>query len=212
MSLQELVMSLDYYELLNVTTDCDNNKIKLAYENAILTYSPQNVDSQNTFSPDESKLILKMIEEAYAVLSNNHLKKIYDHLNESGIASDDQLSLEALTHIYTLELESRKKLEKPQYSVNEEFEAKFKGLTEWPGSALKECREYKNMSLEYLNYRTKINSWYIQAVEEMNLANLPANVFIRGYVIQLAKELGLNEKVVADSYMSLLSKQKNGSK
>jgi cytoskeletal protein RodZ len=37
----------------------------------------------------------------------------------------------------------------------------------------------------------------------MDVKNLPASVFVRGYVIQMAKELGLNEKNVADSYMKL---------
>jgi cytoskeletal protein RodZ len=38
----------------------------------------------------------------------------------------------------------------------------------------------------------------------MDLANLPAQVFIRGYVVQISKLLGLDEKRVADSYMKLL--------
>jgi len=35
----------------------------------------------------------------------------------------------------------------------------------------------------------------------MSPADLPAPVFVRGYVVQLARLYGLNERIVADSYM-----------
>ena len=35
----------------------------------------------------------------------------------------------------------------------------------------------------------------------MEPGNLPAVVFVRGYVVQIAKAMGLDDKKVADSYM-----------
>ena len=49
---------------------------------------------------------------------------------------------------------------------------------------------------------TKINSYYVTAIESMDPGNLPVVVFVRGYVVQIAKALGLDEKKVADSYMT----------
>jgi cytoskeletal protein RodZ len=57
---------------------------------------------------------------------------------------------------------------------------------------------------------TKVSSFYINAIEAMEPQNLPATVFVRGYVGQIAKTLGLNEKAVADSYMKVY-RQKIGS-
>ncbi|MNY61710.1 hypothetical protein D3C86_1984200 [compost metagenome] len=54
-----------------------------------------------------------------------------------------------------------------------------------------------------MNEITKINPWYVTAIEKMDAAGLPAVVFVRGYVSQIAKALGLDEKKVADSYMKL---------
>lgn len=209
MSLQELVMSLDYYELLDITMDCEKDKIKSAYEEALKTYSLQNQDTQIIFSKQEAELILKMIEEAYKVLSDENLKKIYDRLSVAGLADQSQLSIEALTHIYNSELEIKKRTEKPSYEKDETKEAEFRLKTAWSGQDIKSYREYKNISIDYLNYKTKINSWYIKALEEMDLKQLPAPVFVRGYVLQVAKELGLNEKLVTESYMSLLLKTKH---
>ncbi|MNY57667.1 hypothetical protein D3C86_1939040 [compost metagenome] len=48
---------------------------------------------------------------------------------------------------------------------------------------------------------TKINPYYVKGIEKMDPANLPAVVYVRGYVVQIAKALGLDDKKVADSYM-----------
>jgi cytoskeletal protein RodZ len=64
-------------------------------------------------------------------------------------------------------------------------------------------REYKKISIDKLQESTKVNPWYLKSLETMDVKNLPATVFVRGYIIQLAKELGLNEKHVADSYMKI---------
>ncbi|HEY1079737.1 MAG TPA: helix-turn-helix domain-containing protein, partial [Bdellovibrio sp.] len=45
------------------------------------------------------------------------------------------------------------------------------------------------------------NSYYVTAIENMDASNLPVIVFVRGYVVQIAKALGLDDKKVADSYM-----------
>ena len=66
---------------------------------------------------------------------------------------------------------------------------------------LKKVREYKNYSVEKLSETTKVSGYYIQAVESTDPKNLPAPVYVRGYVSQIAKVLGLDEKSVCDSYM-----------
>ncbi|RYZ85410.1 MAG: helix-turn-helix domain-containing protein, partial [Proteobacteria bacterium] len=69
---------------------------------------------------------------------------------------------------------------------------------------LKRVREYKNITASKMSAITKINSYYVTAIESMDTGSLPAPVFIRGYVIQIAKVLGLDEKKVAESYMKML--------
>ena len=53
---------------------------------------------------------------------------------------------------------------------------------------------------------TKISAFYIHALESMDAASLPAVVFVRGYISQISKVLGLPEKIVCDSYMKLFKK------
>ncbi len=88
-----------------------------------------------------------------------------------------------------------------------EFENLISSKKEWNGEDLKQVREYRRLSYDELTDITKINPWYIAALEQMDPANLPVEVFVRGYVLQVAKALGLKEKPVADSYMRLFRKK-----
>ncbi|MCC2679456.1 MAG: hypothetical protein K0R29_2032 [Pseudobdellovibrio sp.] len=88
-----------------------------------------------------------------------------------------------------------------------EFENLIASKKEWTGDDLKQVREYRRLSFDELTDITKINPWYIAALEKMDPSNLPVEVFVRGYVLQVAKALGLKEKTVADSYMRLFRKK-----
>lgn len=91
--------------------------------------------------------------------------------------------------------------------INSSYEHLIANKRDWNGDDLKKVREYRKLSFDELTDITKINPWYIAALEKMDPANLPVEVFVRGYVLQVAKALGLKEKVVADSYMRQFRKK-----
>ena len=68
---------------------------------------------------------------------------------------------------------------------------------------LKKVREYKKMTPDALSEITKISSYYIRALESMDHKNLPAPVYVRGYISQVSKVFGLDEKKVCESYMKI---------
>jgi cytoskeletal protein RodZ len=72
---------------------------------------------------------------------------------------------------------------------------------------LKKVREYKNISIEKMSEITRINQYYLQSVEKNDWKNLPVAVFIRGFIVQITRILGLNEKKVVDSFMSVYKSQ-----
>ena len=86
-------------------------------------------------------------------------------------------------------------------SPNNDMLVDMQSKKDWNGDDLRQVREYRKLSFDELTDITKINPWYIAALEKMEPSNLPVEVFVRGYVLQVAKALGLKEKVVADSYM-----------
>jgi hypothetical protein len=73
---------------------------------------------------------------------------------------------------------------------------------EWHGAFLKKIREAYQISLEEMAATSKISKNYIHAIEEENGGKLPAPVFVRGFVVQIARILKLPSTGVADAYMA----------
>ena len=89
------------------------------------------------------------------------------------------------------------------YLIDDSFEAEIREQTHFNGPLLQRIREYKNIPLGQMSDSTRISRSYLESIETNDFENLPAPVFVRGFVIQIAKILDLNEQVVAASYMKL---------
>lgn len=206
----------NYYDILEVSTSATQHDILLAYQKAMLTYSSNNSAIRSAFSEVELAELKKIIEEAFLVLSNQSYRDIYEQrmkaksysasditfnaIKNSVMPDDKASAVEKLIHKHQ-QLQEQK-IEK-QFEEDAEFELEIKNCESWSGEFLKKVREYKKISIDELQESTKVNPWYLRSLETMDYKNLPATVFVRGYIIQLAKELGLNEKNVADSYMKI---------
>ncbi len=197
----------NYYEILEVGTNAAQHEVTTAYERAKMTYSGDNPAIYTIFSENEARELLTLIEEAFSVIGNKTLRGVYDQrlLGAKGPTKDiaKDLTYEAILNASKAQFPEAKSLTaKPTFKPNEVFEHEIKETKDWDGELLKKVREYKNITLERMCERTKINIWYVKAIENMDSENLPAVVFVRGYIIQLCRELDLNEKIVTDSYMA----------
>lgn len=201
-------MKSNFYEILELSTNAAQHEITTAYERAKTTYSGDNPAIYTIFSDQEARELLSMIEEAYSILGNKTLRNIYDQrlLGQSKINPEDLTYDSILNASRLIFQESKVDTKKATFTRNEEMEKEISNCENWNGDMLKKVREYKNITLEKLSDIIKVNSFYIKAIEAMTPNNLPAPVFVRGYVIQMAKELGLDAKHVADSYMKNYNK------
>jgi curved DNA-binding protein CbpA len=87
------------------------------------------------------------------------------------------------------------------YEVNHDMEAKIENCEVFTGSFLKEIREYKNVSVERLSEMTKISKTHIRNIENEYFEKLPAVVYTRGFIFQIAKSLKLNADLICTSFM-----------
>lgn len=192
----------NYYEILELPTHAPQHEVTTAYERARATYSGENPAIYTIFSEPEARELLTVIEEAYSVLGNKSLRTIYDQRLFAGQTNSADLSYQSIVSASrSMFPEGKKELTTPTYEIDKDFEEEIKARTDWDGPALQKVRNYKKLTIQRLSEITKINSYYLKALEEMDASNLPASVFVRGYVVQLAKVLGLSDKTVADSYM-----------
>lgn len=194
----------NYYDILEVSPHCQQHEITTAYERARLTYSGENPAIYTMFTDIEARELLKLIEEAYSVLGNKTLRNLYDEKMNQTFVQKDDVSFENLKHaskLQSTELPKKSNNLRVAYTKNDDFEQEIVKTEIWSGPSLKKVREYKAFTIERLSEVTKISSYYINAIERGDPAALPARVFVRGYVGQIAKTLGLEEKKVCDTYM-----------
>jgi curved DNA-binding protein CbpA len=94
------------------------------------------------------------------------------------------------------------------FQADPEMEEKIKNVTEVTGPFLKSVREYKTVTQDEIMNILKISKNYLNALEDDDFKKLPANVFVRGFVLQYAKALRLDQDKIATAYMEYLKKKR----
>ena len=73
----------------------------------------------------------------------------------------------------------------------------------YDGRFLRAVRESQGMSLEALSRATHISRRYLEALEGNLFDRLPTRVFVRGYVVEIARELDIEETEIVSRYLDL---------
>ncbi len=189
-----------YCEILGVSENSSQHEIHNAYLKAKRLYSQSNPDLHQLFSPQEAQALDRLVEEAFAVLGSHSLRAFYQRKQEaaSGVASHSLPTTPPATEVVE---EGYRKTQFGTYKVDDEIESRLQQAQVFDGKMLSTIRNYKNISLEQLSNATKIKSTYIMAIEANNFNLLPAPVYTRGFIVQIAKALHLPAEEVASSYM-----------
>lgn len=220
--------SKNYYEILEVPTNASSDEIYQGYVRAKNAYGQDSLALYSLMTKEECDQIIDLIEEAYTIISDPQKRKQYDEARgiksvvtghkriespendlETASRNTTRLSSEegvrAETNMTKIVAKKRFALEFKEDTVMEE---KIEQATDFTGDFLREIREYKNVDINRMADMTKVSKTYIRNIEAENLEGLPAPVYVRGFVYQIAKCLKLNPELVAMSYLNRLkSKQ-----
>jgi len=79
--------------------------------------------------------------------------------------------------------------------------------TVYEGQLLRQVREARGLSLEHLAQLTKINLFYLRRLEENDLDQLPAPVYVRGYLRQIARLLRLDAELLLAGFDALRARK-----
>lgn len=223
------VEKTNYYEVLEIESNANPQQIENAYIRARNAYSSDSVALYSLMTKDECAAILSQIEEAYSILGFPEKRREYDRLrgfNQAATAAtrtDVHLSPAEQRAKETLQYENfgsnliESKVSKItaqkkfglEYQENADMDRKIIECVEFTGPFLKEIRLYKNVDIERMAEMTRISKTQINSIENEDLTKLPADVYVRGYVYQIAKVLKLNPDLVANSYIFHFKKIKN---
>jgi molecular chaperone DnaJ len=81
-NVRSMPVKKDYYEILEVSRDCNSEEIKKAYRKLAIEYHPdRNPDNR------EAEEKFKELSEAYSVLSDSEKRSIYDQFGHAGFSN-----------------------------------------------------------------------------------------------------------------------------
>lgn len=208
------------YEILEVKPTAGPAEIYAAYQRARSTYSASSPALYSMFSADEAQELMNLIEEAFQTLSHQARRREYDlkmGLVKAPPASTQNSSTTPAERkrpgdsqwygpvkVNTRKEEVPAGFQRTKFSVYEvkpEMESEIESTELVDGPFLQKIRLYKGVTLEKMSDEIRVIKSTLIALEANDLDALPVAVFTRGFVVQFARLLGLNEKKISDSYM-----------
>lgn len=195
--------SQSFYEVLELAPDASPAEIDRAYRIARGTYQPSSIATYSVFSDEENVEILERIEEAYSVLADSNLRREYDaRLRREDVVERPRVAADSGSVFDAAEPAASPYRTRPADADIEQSVEPEDGI--YDGSVLKRIRLSRGVELDEISTVTKINERYLRCIEENRYDDLPAPVYVRGFLREYAKCLRLDPQRVTESYMERL--------
>jgi len=202
----------NYYNLLDISPKASFGEVRSAYDQAMTIYSSDSISTYSLFTQKERELILSSLAEAYRILTDNQLRKEYNHfLIEAGELSPQEIGFSymedsniAKGKLVEVSVESliqkEKKIEKESLPPKKNLTL-FESQHSVTGKDIKMIRTTKEISLEEIFQKTNIPRQTLKDIEEECFENLPALVYLKGFLKAYARILHLNQAEIVDGYI-----------
>jgi flagellar biosynthesis protein FlhG len=173
-----------HHDLLEVDRGATDEEIRRAFKRAKEIYAADALACYGFFEPDELEKVRTRLEEAYDVLLDPARRRPYE-LSVFPIEEDEEEEKP------TTKRERRDLPPPPEITPDTEFN----------GILIRQVRESQGVDLKDISHRTKVGLPYLQAIEDEDYGALPAPVYVRGFVAELAKFLRLDATQVSRTYV-----------
>jgi len=203
----------NHYQVLGVEPGAPIDQIEKAYRYLVDLYADDSLATYSLLDPGELRQVRAQLREAYDVLRDPLRRLEYD-VRQGVMASR---SSEAPTNVETPESTMPEPsvaeppetppppAARPQRVTRNEPVALPKPVT---GSALKAFREGRGVSLREIADTTKISLRYLEYIESDRHDFLPAEVYLRGFLQEYSKIVGLDWRRTADAYLAYVRIQR----
>jgi hypothetical protein len=172
-----------HYDVLGLEPAATGEEVEEAYQRCAALYGEGALATYSLLDPDEIRAARARVEEAYRVLRDPELRREYD-----ASPRDPEP-------------------EEPE-AVPEPPRTEPRVLPEpVTGPDLRRVREEKGVALKDISFASKIGVRFLELIEADRHADLPAVVYLRGFLQEYARAVGLDPQRTAGSYLSRLSKR-----
>jgi curved DNA-binding protein CbpA len=206
------ITAQNYYELLDVSPQASTQEVRWAYDQAMSIYAADSLPTYSLLPEKERELILSRLVDAFKTLTNGQLRAEYNQLLlESGELIAEELGPSSLEESGTINgkmgevnveslLSGERTTESPVPSAEDSFDLIDIDFTVsgWDVQALRIARE---ISVEDINRKTNIPKKTLEDIEEERFEELPALVYLKGFLRAYARILNVNESQMVDGYV-----------
>ncbi len=178
------------YSVLGVTRAASDEEIRRAYKRQREIYATGGLATVSLLDGPLLAAAQRKLDEAYDTLLDVVRRRAYDL---STFPEPEPEVLSART--------TRPALAAEQLMLQEELQREIGPETEFTGALLRKVRESQGLELVEISARTKIARAHLQALEEERFEDLPALVYTRGFLVELAKQLRIDPLHVHKTYL-----------
>ncbi len=179
-----------HYATLGITRSANDEEIRRAYKREREIYATGGIATSSLLTDDELARCQGRLDEAYDTLLDAIRRRAYD------ISSFGEPAHEIRSPAVV-----RPALAAEQMMLQSELARELGPDTVFTGDLLRKVRDSQGIELVEISARTKISKVHLTAIEDEAFDALPAPVYVRGFLGELAKFLKLDPATVQKSYL-----------
>jgi flagellar biosynthesis protein FlhG len=178
------------YAALGIGRSANDEEIRRAYKRGREMYATGGLATSSLLLDAERKSEVARLDEAYDTLLDAVRRRAYDLSTFPEPAAPDHASAPP-----------KAAMAAEQQMLQNQLAHEIGPETEFTGPLLRKVRESHGVELADICAKTKISKVHLEAIEEEHFDVLPAPVYVRGFVAELAKFLRLDPPQVQRTFL-----------
>lgn len=179
----------NHYEVLGLDVQASAELVERAYRFQLELYHEAGLATYSLLDAEELKAARARVAEAHAVLSDPTRRRAYDVGLGLVRAEGPQLRLEV-------------PLRAPPPEPPDAAPAPERLPGPVTGAALRGFREARGVSLNAIAAASKVGVRFLEYIEQDRHQDLPAPVYLRGFLQEYARCVGLEPSATAEAYLA----------
>ncbi len=183
-----------YYEILETEPGVSDEEVRRAYRAIKDIYASGSLVISGLYEEHELAELHARVNAAHDTLFAPDRRRLYDlALPEADLARAVRAAASG-----------GRRPAAPLSAAEERIETSDTALdpdAEVTGEYLRKVRQTRGIELGDISQRTKISERYLRAIEEERFSDMPAAVYVRGYVMEYARALRMDAHRVTESYL-----------
>ena len=178
------------YAVLGITRSANDEEVRRAYKRQREIYAVGGVATASLLTEAQLKSSQARLDEAYDTLLDPVRRRAYD------LSTFPEPEPQALVARVT-----KPGLDAELIILQSDLQREIGPDTEFTGVLIRKVRESQGVELLEISARTKIARMHLAAIEAEEFEELPAVVYVRGFLTEIAKFLRLDPAQVQKTYL-----------